>query len=306
MTKYHPVNFQIFVIAICGGLAGLFYSSVGSAASLDFSEEEQQWLTQHKMVVTGVDSDFAPPNLGVRFHQATVPRSISLLRWIKGRGREKRLLRLLIPSASVRKSLRERLRNADAELTAMTLALEEQRKRAEEELRRHRDHLEELVAERTAARAERVRAANRERERHRRIQTENYGRRRSRRGSAGRTPRPRPGRRRGVRSGNLGPRRRRDRCPESPRRGRIEAAGEQLYGGGGGDSDRAGARFGTGNATPRLPGTAGYGSSIQESLSQDSHVSGGGEQPCVPCDTGKASLPPSSHRQGHKESLSLS
>ena len=60
MTKYHPVNFQIFVIAICGGLAGLFYSSVGSAASLDFSEEEQQWLTQHKMVVTGVDSDFAP------------------------------------------------------------------------------------------------------------------------------------------------------------------------------------------------------------------------------------------------------
>jgi hypothetical protein len=57
----------------------------------------------------GVASDFVPSNLGERFHRATVPRSLSLLRWIKGRGAGKRLLRLLIPSASLRQSLRDRL-----------------------------------------------------------------------------------------------------------------------------------------------------------------------------------------------------
>lgn len=54
----------------------------------------------------GVASDFVPTNLGERFHRATVPRSLSLLRWINGQGAEKRLLRLLIPSASLRRTVR--------------------------------------------------------------------------------------------------------------------------------------------------------------------------------------------------------
>lgn len=60
MIKYRPVRFKILVITICTGLAGIIHSSLGCAASLDLSEEEQQWLAQHKTVVTGVDSDFAP------------------------------------------------------------------------------------------------------------------------------------------------------------------------------------------------------------------------------------------------------
>jgi hypothetical protein len=57
----------------------------------------------------GVAGDFVPSNVGERFHRAMVPRSLSLLHWIKGRGRGKRLLRMLIPSAAMRQSLRDRL-----------------------------------------------------------------------------------------------------------------------------------------------------------------------------------------------------
>lgn len=57
----------------------------------------------------GVANDFLPSNLGERFHRATVPRSLSLLRRLKGKGPEKWLLRLLIPSTSLRQSLRDRL-----------------------------------------------------------------------------------------------------------------------------------------------------------------------------------------------------
>ena len=57
----------------------------------------------------GVRDDFVPPNIGERFHRATVPRSVSLIRRIKGQGIEKRLVRFLIPSATLRQSLREQI-----------------------------------------------------------------------------------------------------------------------------------------------------------------------------------------------------
>ena len=60
MIKYRSVNLPLLIIAICSGLFGLVHSSMSSAASLDLSEEELQWLARHKTVVTGVDSDFAP------------------------------------------------------------------------------------------------------------------------------------------------------------------------------------------------------------------------------------------------------
>ena len=60
MIKYCLANIWIIIFTIWAGLAGLISSSIGSAASLDFSEEEQQWLARNKTVVTGVDSDFAP------------------------------------------------------------------------------------------------------------------------------------------------------------------------------------------------------------------------------------------------------
>lgn len=57
----------------------------------------------------GVSNDFVPSNLGERFHRATVPRSLSMLRWIKGRGAGKKLLRFMVPSTSLRKIFRDRL-----------------------------------------------------------------------------------------------------------------------------------------------------------------------------------------------------
>ena len=57
----------------------------------------------------GVSEEFVPPNIGEQFHRATVPRSLSLVRRVKGQGWEKRLLRLLIPSAALRQSLRSPL-----------------------------------------------------------------------------------------------------------------------------------------------------------------------------------------------------
>ena len=54
----------------------------------------------------GVSENFVPPNIGEQFHRATAPRSVSLVRRIKGQGWEKPLLHLLVPSAALRKSLR--------------------------------------------------------------------------------------------------------------------------------------------------------------------------------------------------------
>lgn len=54
----------------------------------------------------GVSNDFVPPNIDKQFHRATAPRSLALVRRIKGGGWETRLLRLLIPSVTLRHSLR--------------------------------------------------------------------------------------------------------------------------------------------------------------------------------------------------------
>lgn len=56
-----------------------------------------------------VDPDFVPPNIGIQYHRATVPRSVSLLRRINGPSPEKRLVRLLIPWKGLRHALRQRI-----------------------------------------------------------------------------------------------------------------------------------------------------------------------------------------------------
>ncbi len=57
----------------------------------------------------GVDITFVPPNVEERFHQATVPRSALLARSLAGKGRGRRLLRQLVPSAAVRHYVRDRV-----------------------------------------------------------------------------------------------------------------------------------------------------------------------------------------------------
>jgi hypothetical protein len=52
---------------------------------------------------------FVPPNIGERFHRATAPRSPMLARRLRGHGLERRVFRSLIPSASLRQSLRNGL-----------------------------------------------------------------------------------------------------------------------------------------------------------------------------------------------------
>ncbi|TCK18164.1 sulfotransferase domain-containing protein [Thiogranum longum] len=72
----------------------------------DDLEADPSACLQQVYTFLGVASDFVPSSLGERFHRATVPRSLSLLRWIKEPGSGKQLLRLLIPFSSLRQSLR--------------------------------------------------------------------------------------------------------------------------------------------------------------------------------------------------------
>jgi len=51
---------QILITAICVCLIGVFSSAAGSASPLPLSVEEQQWVAGQRVIVTGVDGDFAP------------------------------------------------------------------------------------------------------------------------------------------------------------------------------------------------------------------------------------------------------
>ena len=54
----------------------------------------------------GVEENCVPSTIGERFHRATVPLSMLMLRRIKGQGSEKRLFRLLLPFPKLRFTLR--------------------------------------------------------------------------------------------------------------------------------------------------------------------------------------------------------
>ncbi|ADE16367.1 sulfotransferase [Nitrosococcus halophilus Nc 4] len=56
-----------------------------------------------------VSQDFLPQNINKQFHKATAPRSMTLLRRIKGNGPEKKIIRLLIPKKKLRHKLRKKL-----------------------------------------------------------------------------------------------------------------------------------------------------------------------------------------------------
>lgn len=58
-------------------------------------------------VFLGVDPDFVPTNVGVSYHGASVPRSMTLLKRITGPSPEKRLVRLLLPWPRLRHGLRQ-------------------------------------------------------------------------------------------------------------------------------------------------------------------------------------------------------
>lgn len=54
-----------------------------------------------------VAEDFLPANMSVQFHRSTWPRSAALARWLRKKGGlEKRLMRALIPSRTLRKMVR--------------------------------------------------------------------------------------------------------------------------------------------------------------------------------------------------------
>ena len=91
----------------------------------------------------GVAEDFIPPNVGERFHRATVPRSRGLLRRLKGRGWEKQLLHLLIPSSTLRQSLRTGLLRIN-QTSHSDIVLESDTRRRLVEL--YRDENERLAA----------------------------------------------------------------------------------------------------------------------------------------------------------------
>ena len=58
----------------------------------------------------GVSTSYIPQQIGKKFHQSTVPRSLSLLDRIENRqGFEKRISRLLMPSEKLRKKLRQKI-----------------------------------------------------------------------------------------------------------------------------------------------------------------------------------------------------
>lgn len=55
-----------------------------------------------------VSSDFVPPNINIRYHKATVPRSVTLLRMMKSKNKiKKAVIRFLIPSSRIRRSIYE-------------------------------------------------------------------------------------------------------------------------------------------------------------------------------------------------------
>lgn len=61
-------------------------------------------------VFLGVDDDYVPSNVGQRFHQARAARSLGLIRRIRGPDTlEKRLIRMLVPSAALRQRMRKGL-----------------------------------------------------------------------------------------------------------------------------------------------------------------------------------------------------
>jgi len=57
----------------------------------------------------GVDPDFDVEGAGERFHQATTPRSMGLVDWLRNDGLPKRLLKALLPVAGIRKKIREKI-----------------------------------------------------------------------------------------------------------------------------------------------------------------------------------------------------
>jgi Sulfotransferase domain len=59
----------------------------------------------------GISDGIVPPGLEVQHHQAKVPRSKLLLQWILRESIAKKLVRLLVPSDSMRKKLRKQLLN---------------------------------------------------------------------------------------------------------------------------------------------------------------------------------------------------
>lgn len=54
----------------------------------------------------GVTNDFVPCGIDEQFHRSTWPRSATLARFIRNGGRAKRLLRILVPSRSLRDKMR--------------------------------------------------------------------------------------------------------------------------------------------------------------------------------------------------------
>lgn len=56
-----------------------------------------------------VDPEFEAEELGKRFHQATMPRSMAVIDWLRNDGVSKRLLKTLLPVAGVRRKIRKRL-----------------------------------------------------------------------------------------------------------------------------------------------------------------------------------------------------
>lgn len=58
-----------------------------------------------------VSTEYVPDNLNKKFHQASVPRSMFLLKRLRQEGAEKRFVRLMIPWEGLRRKVREKLVN---------------------------------------------------------------------------------------------------------------------------------------------------------------------------------------------------
>jgi hypothetical protein len=93
----------------------------------------------------GISDDFVPPNIGQQFHRATVPRSLGLLRRIKGQGWEKGMLRMLIPSPALRKSLRRKLLRINQTSRVDVVLHESERRRLLELFRSENERLAQFL-----------------------------------------------------------------------------------------------------------------------------------------------------------------
>jgi hypothetical protein len=56
-----------------------------------------------------ISTEYVPPNISIKFHQAVVPRSMFLLRRLKKDGVEKEFVRRIIPWEGLRKRVREKV-----------------------------------------------------------------------------------------------------------------------------------------------------------------------------------------------------